>query len=85
MPSKRISREAMATLRLLRQTDPEHNTIAALARRFGISVEAVVRILKSKYEPSAEALARQETAKKQHSAQRRSARRQGEVGEGATT
>ena len=53
-PMKRISREMMAEMRFLHKAQPELHTIAFLGRMFGISGKAVVRILKSKWEPSIE-------------------------------
>ena len=48
-PKKKISREAMDELRELRQANPEWYTPSRLADRYGISLEAVVRILHSKF------------------------------------
>lgn len=53
-PPRKLSREAMDILRRLHHTDPESFSTPILAERFKISPEAVRRILKSKWEPSAE-------------------------------
>ena len=53
-PPRKISRDAMASLRQLHHMDPVSFTTEVLAERFRISPEAVRRILKSKWEPSKE-------------------------------
>ncbi|KAF8884913.1 hypothetical protein CPB84DRAFT_1964889 [Gymnopilus junonius] len=53
-PPRKLSREAMDALRQLNRIDPENFTTALLADKFKISPEAVRRILKSKWEPTAE-------------------------------
>lgn len=52
-PKKKISREEMKSIRLLKETMPELNS-TELAKHFQISPEAVRRILKSKWIPSEE-------------------------------
>ncbi|KAH9478668.1 Required for respiratory growth protein 9, mitochondrial [Psilocybe cubensis] len=53
-PPRKLSREAMDALRQLHHVQPETFTTAVLADKFKISPEAVRRILKSKWEPTAE-------------------------------
>lgn len=53
-PPRKLSREAMDILRQLHHTDPETFTTPTLASKFKISPEAVRRILKNRWEPSAE-------------------------------
>ena len=53
-PPRKLSREAMNALRQLHHSDPEMFKTPILADKFRISPEAVRRILKSKWEPSAE-------------------------------
>ncbi|KAJ3491311.1 hypothetical protein NLI96_g816 [Meripilus lineatus] len=53
-PPRKLSRDAMDGLRSLHAHDPETFTTPVLANKFQISPEAVRRILKSKWEPSAE-------------------------------
>lgn len=53
-PPRKLSREAMDILRQLHHTEPETFSTPVLAERFKISPEAVRRILKSRWEPSAE-------------------------------
>ncbi|PPQ75595.1 hypothetical protein CVT24_010901 [Panaeolus cyanescens] len=53
-PPRKLSREAMDAVRQLNSMDPEKFSTPMLADKFKISPEAVRRILKSKWEPSAE-------------------------------
>ncbi|KZT03817.1 uncharacterized protein LAESUDRAFT_728837 [Laetiporus sulphureus 93-53] len=53
-PPRKLSREAMEALRYSHRVDPNVATTSALADNFRISPEAVRRILRSKWEPSAE-------------------------------
>ncbi|KAF8960329.1 hypothetical protein BDZ97DRAFT_1318301 [Flammula alnicola] len=53
-PPRKLSREAMDALRQLNRAEPEQFNSAVLAEKFKISPEAVRRILKSKWQPSAE-------------------------------
>ncbi|KAI9066997.1 hypothetical protein FKP32DRAFT_308808 [Trametes sanguinea] len=53
-PPRKISREAMDSLRELHALDPRTFSTPVLAERFRISKEAVRRILKSKWEPPRE-------------------------------
>jgi hypothetical protein len=62
-PKKRLNRQAMESLRMMHQVDPEKNNISTLSRSFGISADAVVRILHSKFIPSQDTDARQERNK----------------------
>lgn len=48
-PTKKLTFSAMAGLRALHTLDPERFSRAFLSRKFGISHEAVTRILKSKF------------------------------------
>ncbi|TBU26987.1 hypothetical protein BD311DRAFT_761395, partial [Dichomitus squalens] len=57
-PPRKISREAMVSLRHLHQMDPETFSTPILADKFRISKEAVRRILKGKWEPTREERAR---------------------------
>ncbi|KAI0676489.1 hypothetical protein C8Q78DRAFT_961306 [Trametes maxima] len=57
-PPRRISREAMDSLRSLHSLDPGRFSTPVLAEKFHISKEAVRRILKSKWEPTREQRAR---------------------------
>ncbi|KAL7277342.1 hypothetical protein ACG7TL_009200 [Trametes sanguinea] len=57
-PPRKISREAMDSLRELHALNPSMFSTPVLAERFRISKEAVRRILKSKWEPSREQRAR---------------------------
>ncbi len=75
-PPRKLSREAMDGLRSLHAHDPKTFSTPVLAQKFKISPEAVRRILKSQWEPSAEKRAKfLEREKKQRTewiAQRRS-------------
>ncbi|KAI0326135.1 hypothetical protein GY45DRAFT_149923 [Cubamyces sp. BRFM 1775] len=53
-PPRKISREAMDSMRSLHSLDPRTFSTPVLAERFRISKEAVRRILKSKWEPTRE-------------------------------
>lgn len=55
-PPKKISRDAMETLRTLHKLSPEVYTTPVLAEKYKISPEAVRRILRSKWTPSGERL-----------------------------
>jgi hypothetical protein len=57
-PPHKLSRQAMDGLRVLHAHDPETFSTPMLAERFRVSPEAVRRILRSKWEPSAEQRAR---------------------------
>jgi len=57
-PPHKLSRQAMDGLRVLHMHDPETFSTPVLAAKFRISPEAVRRVLKSKWEPSAEQRAR---------------------------
>ncbi|CAO3672039.1 unnamed protein product [Rhizopus stolonifer] len=58
-PKKRVSRETMEKIRTLASTQPDYNTVT-IAQEYKLSVEAVRRILKSKYQPNAKNAERQE-------------------------
>lgn len=53
-PPRKLSREAMDAVRQLHRLDPEKFNSPMIADKFKISPEAVRRILKSNWEPSAE-------------------------------
>jgi Neugrin len=53
-PPRKLSREAMDAVRQLYRLDPKKFNTPMIADKFKISPEAVRRILKSKWEPSAE-------------------------------
>ncbi|KAI0819948.1 hypothetical protein BC628DRAFT_1400169 [Trametes gibbosa] len=53
-PPRKISREAMDSVRSLHAIDPARFSTPILAEKFHISKEAVRRILKSKWEPTRE-------------------------------
>lgn len=53
-PPKRLSRDNMDRLRAMHRSDPDKFATPVLADEFRISVEAVRRILKSRFEPTAE-------------------------------
>jgi hypothetical protein len=53
-PPRKLSREAMDAVRQLHRLDPKKFNTPMIADKFKISPEAVRRILKSKWEPSAE-------------------------------
>lgn len=55
-PVHKVSRAAMDAMRALNQASPRTHHSGMLAREFGLSVEAVRRILRSKYRASAERL-----------------------------
>ncbi|KZT60901.1 hypothetical protein CALCODRAFT_421495, partial [Calocera cornea HHB12733] len=50
-PRTKMSREAMAALRLFHREDPAQFSVPMLADKFTISPEAVRRILRSRWEP----------------------------------
>ena len=77
-PKKRLTREQMSHLRTLRQEQPDLWTSAKLAESFGISFSSVVRILRSKFEPSPSVIQRQDAA-----AMRRKAERQHKTDKGS--
>eukprot|EP01132_Coremiostelium_polycephalum_P001513 gene1513-1905_t len=55
-PKKKISREEMDELRTLHKEDPEHYDVKFLSNHYQLSIEAIKRILKSKWKPSAQKL-----------------------------
>ncbi|KIM46868.1 hypothetical protein M413DRAFT_63945 [Hebeloma cylindrosporum] len=52
LPPRKLSREAMDSLRQLHRASPEQFNVTMLSEQFKISPEAVRRILKSKWEPT---------------------------------
>lgn len=58
-PMTKLSHEAQHGLRLLHESNPDRFNIATLARRFRISPESVRRILRSRWQATPEAVARQ--------------------------
>lgn len=53
-PRKRLSPDAIAGIKELHKQFPDLYTTAALARKFEVSAEAIRRILKTKWQPTAE-------------------------------
>lgn len=53
-PPRKLSREAMESIRQLNRLQPQTFSTAILADKFKVSPEAIRRILKSRWEPSAE-------------------------------
>jgi hypothetical protein len=70
-PVKRLTHEQMDHLRNLKQMKPEEWTNQKLATKFGISVPAVIRILKSKFDAPPEMRARQDAKALQQRDRRR--------------
>lgn len=68
---KRLTHEQMDHLRNLKQMQPEEWTNQKLATKFGISIQSVIRILKSKFDASPEIRARQDTKALQQRDKRR--------------
>ncbi|KAI0366809.1 hypothetical protein BV20DRAFT_1055302 [Pilatotrama ljubarskyi] len=64
-PPRKISREAMDSLRSLHSLDPLRFSTPVLAEKFRISKEAVRRILKSKWEPTREQKAKMAARERQ--------------------
>ncbi|KAI8366237.1 hypothetical protein BD560DRAFT_401051 [Blakeslea trispora] len=60
MPKKRVSRPTMEKIRLLAALQPHTYNTARISQEFKLSVEAVGRILKSKYTPTPKDAERQE-------------------------
>ncbi|KAH9855339.1 hypothetical protein C2E23DRAFT_901698 [Lenzites betulinus] len=79
-PPRKISREAMDSVRSLHAIDPGRFSTPILAERFHISKEAVRRILKSKWEPTRDEkvrlAAKEREARSQWKMQKRDAERQ---------
>ncbi|GAM18797.1 hypothetical protein SAMD00019534_019720 [Acytostelium subglobosum LB1] len=63
-PPKKMSRKVMDEIKELHKQDPDVYTAPALAKQFSMSLEAISRIIKSKWTPSAERLKDQEYNKK---------------------
>ena len=59
-PKKKLTRYQMDYLRTLRSESPELWTLKRLSKYFGISYVSVVKILKSKFQPSEEVVDRQD-------------------------
>lgn len=59
-PKKKLTRYQMNYLRTLRSESPELWTLRRLSKYFGISYISVVKILKSKFQPSDEVVERQD-------------------------
>lgn len=59
-PKKKLTRYQMDYLRTLRSESPELWTLRRLSKYFGISYISVVKILKSKFQPSEEVVERQD-------------------------
>eukprot|EP00731_Ephydatia_muelleri_P016385 Em0009g809a len=69
-PIKRLSRDQMEHLKTLHSEQPDTWTVPKLATGFGISTSAVTRILRSKFEPSAETKERQDASALKRRAER---------------
>lgn len=70
-PLKRLSRWEMNHMRYLRETQPDEWTHDKLTKMFGVSSSAVKRILRSKFDPSAEVEERQEKKAQQQRLKRK--------------
>lgn len=70
-PNKRLSWHQMEHLKTLKRMRPEEWPRAKLAQSFGISIPAVSRILRSKFEPSEETKERQDKRAKEQNVKRR--------------
>jgi hypothetical protein len=66
-PRKKLSPDTMEGIRALHEQDPDKYSTSVLADHFKVSPEAIRRILKSKWRPSAEAMqARRERWARRH-------------------
>ncbi len=72
-PTKRLTWYQIDHLKTLRRTQPEEWSKTKLAKFFGVSISAVSRILKSKFEPSEETKGRQDEMSKEQTKKRREA------------
>ena len=72
---KRLTWYQIEHLRTLRQLQPEEWTLGKLSRKFGISLGAVKRILRSKFEPSTDVRERQDRRAQQQTLERKMERR----------
>lgn len=70
-PTKRLTWYQIDHLKTLRRTQPEEWNVAKLATSFGISVPAVSRILRSKFEPSDKIKERQDAMATEQTRKRR--------------
>jgi Zn-dependent peptidase ImmA (M78 family) len=70
-PAKRLTWHQIEHLKTLRRTQPDVWTVKKLADAFGVSLSAVCRILKSRFEPSDEIKERQDTAAKEQTRKRK--------------
>jgi len=66
LPPRKLSREAMDSLRQLHRANPEQFNVAMLSQQFKISPEAVRRILKSRWEPTYEERTKLAIKERQH-------------------
>ncbi|CAL3973541.1 hypothetical protein PZA11_005755 [Diplocarpon coronariae] len=53
-PMKKLSPDAIAGIRALNAQMPDHYTVPRLSREFEVSPESIIRILRTKWKPSAE-------------------------------
>ncbi|XP_064156065.1 neugrin [Anguilla rostrata] len=60
-PERKLSWDAMEQIRYLKQELPEEWTVARLAEGFAVSTEVIHRVLRSKFVPSAERRAKQDS------------------------
>ena len=70
-PNKRLSWHQIEHLRTLKRMRPQEWPRTKLAQSFGISIPAVSRILRSKFEPSSEIKERQDKRAKEQNMKRR--------------
>lgn len=70
-PLKRLTRYEMNHMRSLKEIQPEEWSYTKLSRRFGVSSSAVKRILRSKFDPSAEVEEKQDKRAQQQRLNRR--------------
>lgn len=60
-PERKLSWDAMEQIRYLKQESPEEWTVARLAEGFAVSTDVIHRVLRSKFVPSAERRAKQDS------------------------
>ena len=69
-PTRRLTWHQIEHLRTLKQTQPDEWSNTKLARFFGISISALVRILRSKFDPPSEVKERQDNTAKEKATNR---------------
>lgn len=70
-PTKRLSWHQIDHLRSLRKSQPEEWSLSKLSRSFGISIPAVSKILKSKFQPTEEIRERQDARANEQASRRK--------------